>query len=158
MHGCHIKLVTLNQHILHLIPCCDLWPQQQMRVLMLHLWCKFGWKSIKHLEDRTKYLSWFHSNKHSVGVCVWGWSGGGGGVSPRQWPGSYSWVGKTNFLNLYSFCSIFFHIPVLILLQSKWSFHHSWWPTTNKSISINKQTHEQGIRFYQRLSYSNGAS
>ena len=32
----------------------DLWPHQQMRVPMLHLWPNFGWNSSKHVEDRAK--------------------------------------------------------------------------------------------------------
>ena len=37
----------------------DLWPHQQMRVLMLHLWPKFGWNPSKHVEDRAKCLHFF---------------------------------------------------------------------------------------------------
>ena len=29
---------------------CDLWPHQQMRVPMLHLWPNFGWNPSKHVE------------------------------------------------------------------------------------------------------------
>ena len=33
---------------------CDLWPQQQMRVPILHLWPNFGWNPSKHVEVRAK--------------------------------------------------------------------------------------------------------
>ena len=32
----------------------DLWPHQQMRVLMLHLWPNFGWNPSKHVDSRAK--------------------------------------------------------------------------------------------------------
>ena len=32
----------------------ELWPHQQMRVPMLHLWPNFGWNPSKHVEDRAK--------------------------------------------------------------------------------------------------------
>ena len=32
----------------------DLWPHQQMRVPMLHLWPNCGWNPSKHVEDRAK--------------------------------------------------------------------------------------------------------
>ena len=33
---------------------CDLWPHQQMRFPMLHLWPNFGWNTLKHVEVRAK--------------------------------------------------------------------------------------------------------
>ena len=33
---------------------CDLWPHQQIRVPMLHLWPNFGWNPSKHVEVRAK--------------------------------------------------------------------------------------------------------
>ena len=33
---------------------CDIWPHQQMRVPMLHLWPNFGWNPSKHVEGRAK--------------------------------------------------------------------------------------------------------
>ena len=35
---------------------CDLWPHQQMRDPMLHLWLNFGWNPLKHVEGRVKIL------------------------------------------------------------------------------------------------------
>ena len=41
----------------------DLWPHQQMRVLMLHLWPNFGWNQSKHVDSRAKFmLTCFHDN------------------------------------------------------------------------------------------------
>ena len=38
---------------------CDLWPHQQMRVPMLHLWPNIGWNLSKHVEGRAKCWSIF---------------------------------------------------------------------------------------------------
>ena len=56
---CHFYIFYLHFYILQLdlrwplILICDLWPYQQMRVPMLHLWPNFGWKYLAKW-DKTK--------------------------------------------------------------------------------------------------------
>ena len=45
---------------------CDLWPHQQMRVSVLHLWPNFGWNPSKHVEVR----ACFHNRQQQATTIV----------------------------------------------------------------------------------------
>ena len=74
---------------------CDLWPHQQMRVPMLHLWLKFGWKPSKYVGPGCgQMLTLFHNRQQQRTkwyLCVFPAKTGDTKTPSRLWSRTTCW-------------------------------------------------------------------